>query len=360
MRDLKVDITLRRNEFSLTLAQVFSLQSITGIVGPSGAGKSSLLRVIAGLESSAIGEVSLAGDAWQRETPSFFLPPHQRRVGFVFQESRLFDHLTVTDNLRFAVKRAKASYAPTLYNDVVQAIGIGELLHRWPATLSGGERQRVAIARALLSLPRLLLLDEPLSAVDDERKRDLLPLLRQINRQFNVPMIYVSHAMDELATLTDDTLLLRDGRAVAYAKTPQLMSRLDLREMSSSASAGSVIHGVVRGFDAALRLTYMAVEDRILSIPGRVGEVGEELRLRIHARDVALATQLPVGLSIRNILPATISDIELGSPPYADILADVHGQTVRARITHAAVHELDLHSGRQVYLLIKAVSVESR
>lgn len=359
MLDLQLDINLRRGDFRLQVTQSFSLQGITGIVGPSGAGKSSLLRVIAGLEPAAQGDISLNGESWQRRDPALFLPAYKRRVGVVFQDSRLFDHLTVANNLNFAIKRAAVAHGPSLYGDVVQAMGIGSLLNRWPGTLSGGERQRVAIARALLSLPRLLLLDEPLNAVDEEGKRELLRLLGAINRQFNVPMMYVSHAMDELAALTDNTLLLRNGQAIAYTATPDLMARLDLHEMSSSATAGSVIYGRVHHYDESLCLTQIMVSNCTLSIPGRVGEVGEELRLRIHARDVALATRFPSGLSIRNIVPATINDIERGAPPYADVLTVVDGQTIRARITHAAIEELGLEVGCAVYLLIKAASVES-
>lgn len=357
--DLQLDVSLKRGDFCLQLTQSFSLQGITGVVGPSGAGKSSLLRLIAGLESSAQGDITLDGENWQRRQPALFLPAHKRRVGIVFQDSRLFDHLTVANNLKFALKRAAVSHGPSLYNDVVGAMGIAPLLNRWPGTLSGGERQRVAIARALLSLPRLLLLDEPLNAVDEGGKRELLQLLRAINRQFKIPMMYVSHAMDELATLTDDTLLLRNGRAIAYTATPELMARLDLHEMSSSATAGSVIYGRVHHYDETLCLTQIMVSDCTLSIPGRVGEVGDELRLRIHARDVALALQFPAGLSIRNIVPATITDIERGAPPYADVLTEIDGQIIRARITHASIEELGLKVGRAVYLLIKAASVES-
>ena len=357
--DLQLDIRLQRGDFCLQLTQSFSLQGITGIVGPSGAGKSSLLRVIAGLESGVQGEIRLDGESWQRREPALFLPTHKRRVGVVFQDSRLFEHLTVANNLTFALKRAAVSHGPSVYDDVVQALGIAPLLNRWPSTLSGGERQRVAIARALLSLPRLLLLDEPLNAVDQEGKRELLRLLGAINRQFKVPMMYVSHAMDELAALTDNTLLLRNGRAIAYTTTPDLMSRLDLHEMSSSATAGSVIYGRVHHYDETLCLTQIMVSSCTLSIPGRVGEVGDELRLRIHARDVALATHFPSGLSIRNIVPATITHIERGAPPYADVLTELDGQTIRARITHAAIEELRLEVGCAVYLLIKAASVES-
>ena len=357
--DLQLDISLQRGDFRLQVTQSFSLQGITGIVGPSGAGKSSLLRVIAGLEPTVQGEIRLDGESWQRREPALFLPAHKRRVGVVFQDSRLFDHLSVAKNLTFALKRAAVSHGPSLYDDVVQAMGIAPLLNRWPGTLSGGERQRVAIARALLSLPRLLLLDEPLNAVDEAGKRELLQLLRAINHQFNVPMMYVSHAMDELAALTDYTLLLRNGRAIAYTATPDLMARLDLHEMSSSATAGSVIYGRVHHYDESLCLTQIMVSDCTLSIPGRVGELGDALRLRIHARDVALATHFPSGLSIRNIVPATINDIERGAPPYADVLTMVDGQTIRARITHAAIEELGLEVGSAVYLLIKAASVES-
>jgi len=357
--ELAINIGLRKADFALTVDKQFSLKGIIGVHGHSGAGKSSLLRVIAGLERHAKGVVTLAGECWQDSDRRYVKPAYERRIGYVFQEPRLFDHMDVAGNLRYATKRAKMASDATLFATIVDSLRLAHLLPRQPSTLSGGEQQRVAIARALLTSPRLLLLDEPLSAVDNQHKGELIALLRKINQQFQIPIIYVSHSTDELATLTDQLLLLRDGSVIAFDDTARLMSRLDLVEMSSSREAGSVIEARVKGYDEEFQLTQLSIESSVCWVPGQVGKEETAVRLRIHARDVAVALERPKGLSIRNILPATLSAIEMGGAAHADVLGVVGNQMIRARLTRASVHELKLEVGQSIYLLIKAASVEA-
>ena len=359
MTELSIDIHLRKGEFVLALQQNIQLQGIVGVYGHSGAGKSSLLRVIAGLECNASGTLTLGEQCWQASSRHHFVPPHQRQLAYVFQEPRLFSHLTVMCNLHFAMKRVKAVTAMPSLTDIVDGLQLTPLLTRRPATLSGGEQQRVAIARALLTAPALLLMDEPLSAIDRQHKAELIPLLRRINEQFHLPIIMVSHSADELAVLSDQLLLLRKGQAVAFDNTPRLMSRLDLLEMSSLQEAGAVLDAQVDHFDDAFQLTRLLVEGIPLSVPGRVGNVGARIKLRVHARDVAVATEKPRGLSIRNILPARITMIEEGADAHAQLLATVGQQTIRVRLTRASLSELSLVVGQSVYLLIKAASVDA-
>ena len=357
--DLSMDIALALGDFQLRINETLPLAGIWGVFGPSGAGKSSLLRVLAGLEPNACGSLHVGASCWQDSQRQVWLPAHKRRLGFVFQDARLFDHLSVEGNLKFACRRAQ--HAPQIASmaTVIDALGLTSLLHRQPNSLSGGERQRVAIARALLTQPQLLLLDEPLSALDRERKGGLLALLRQVNEQFRVPMIYVSHAIDELATLTDQLLLLRAGHIVATGKTADMMARLDLMEMASRDGAGAVVEATAVGVDTDYQLTHFTLAGQRMTVPGQVASVGQAVRLRIHARDVAVSLHAPEGLSIRNALYAEITAIECGSGPHADLIADVGGQLVRARVTRASVDELALRPRLWVYLLIKAASVES-
>ena len=355
---LALDVTVAHDAFELVVEHDITLDGITAVYGPSASGKTTLLRVIAGLEERARGRVEFDGAVWQRDDRR--LPAHARGVGYVFQDGRLFGHLTVEGNLRFAIRHAARRAAPKPPIDlsaVVRELDLASLLPRRPASLSAGEQQRVAIGRALLTSPRLLLMDEPLSSLDIGRKREIVPLLERLPEVFGVPVLYVTHNVDEVARLASNMLLLKAGRIVASGRVEDVLERLDVDDLNGGRDTGAVLHVRVeagRRGGAALRLT-----EQLLHVPvARLG-VGLPLRIRIHARDVALATERPRGLSIRNVLEARILRIDADEPINVDVLLEVDGQHLRSRITRDALEELALAPGQPVFALIKSVALES-
>jgi len=356
---LALDVTVARAGFSLVVKQEIALEGITAIFGPSAAGKTTLLRVIAGLEEQARGVVEFEGVVWQGGKRR--VPAHKRGVGYVFQDGRLFAHLSVEGNLRFALRhagrRTAAPRARTDFAAVVAELDLAALLARRPASLSGGEQQRVAIGRALLTSPRLLLMDEPLSSLDVGRKREIAPLIERLPRTFGVPVLYVTHNVDEVARLASDMLLLKAGRIVASGRVADVLERLDLEDLGGAQDAGAVLHVRVDagGGDAAA----LKLREQVLRVPALRAAAGTPLRIRVHARDVALATERPRGLSIRNVLQARILRIDVDESAHADVLLEVDGQHLRSRITRDALDELGLAVGQPVFALIKSVALES-
>lgn len=354
MTTLALDITLARPGFSLRVDQRLTLDGITALFGPSGSGKTTLLRIVAGLERQASGTLELDGETWQDEAT--FVAPHRRRIGYVFQDGRLFPHLTVEGNLRFAVDHASSPSSLSL-DETVEALELAELRNRRPLTLSGGEQQRVAIARALLSGPRLLLMDEPLSALDIARKREILPLIERLPTQFGVPVLYVTHNLDEMARLATNVLLLADGRVAGYDSVANVFERTDLLSSVGSAEGGVVL--TVRVVDHRDGVATLALGSQQLRTPLGAPSLGTTRRIRIHARDVAIATERPHNLSIRNVLAARIVSIEAGANMNVELLLDVEGARLRSRITRDAATELGLAPGQSVFALVKSVALEN-
>ena len=359
MGRLTLNFTLARPGFELAVREQVALEEITAVYGPSAAGKTTLLRVIAGLEDDARGLVEFEGVVWQGGERR--VPAHKRRIGYVFQDGRLFAHLTVEGNLRFALRhaerRARDARAPIELAAVVKELDLAPLLARRVASLSGGEQQRVAIGRALLTSPRLLLMDEPLSSLDVGRKREIAPLIARLPRTFGVPVLYVTHNVDEVARLATDMLLLDAGRIVASGRVADVLARLDIDDLGGTLDAGAVLHVRVeaaRGGSAALRLN-----EQFLHVPTPRATIGAPLRIRIHARDVAIAIERPRGLSIRNVLQARIVRVDVDEPAHADVLLEIDGQHLRARITRDALEELKLAAGQPVFALIKSVALET-
>jgi molybdate transport system ATP-binding protein len=353
---LELDVSLERPGFTLAVRHTQPLEGITALFGPSGSGKTTLLRVLAGLER-ARGRVTFDGNLWQDDR--HWVPAHRRGIGYVFQDGRLFPHLTVRDNLVFAAQRA-AQRAParTIRLDAaVAALDLAALLARRPGSLSGGEQQRVAIARALLTTPRLLLMDEPLSSLDVGRKREILPLIEELPRTFGVPVLYVTHNVDEVARLASRALLLAAGRIAAHGTVTEVFERLDLESYTGGLEAGAVLRArVVEQRDG---LATLAVGAQRLRVPMGDAPPGALRPLRIHARDVAIATERPRQLSIRNVLTATILRIDGAASGNVDLLLDVDGEHLRSRITRDACDELGLETGQNVFALIKSVALES-
>jgi molybdate transport system ATP-binding protein len=353
---LALDIALRRPTFELRVAQSFELGGITALFGPSGSGKTTLLRVIAGLESAASGSVRFGDIAWQEGRTR--IPTHRRRVGYVFQDARLFSHLTVEQNVRFAGGRVPADAAPTVdFGAIVEALELEQLLPRRTPSLSGGEQQRVAIARALLAQPRLLLMDEPLSSLDVNRKREILPLIEQLPARFGVPVLYVTHNLDEVARLATDVALISAGRIVATDRVGEMFERADLESLLGGLDGGVVVR--TRVTDHRDGIATLALGAQQLRTPAAQATVGATRRVRIHARDVAIATERPRRLSIRNVLAARVLRVDPGTNMNVEVLLDVDGEHLRSRITRDAAEELELAPGQQVFALIKSVALEN-
>ncbi|MGF1456869.1 MAG: molybdenum ABC transporter ATP-binding protein [Alphaproteobacteria bacterium] len=361
---LHLDFTLERPGFRLSLDEWIDLAGVTALFGPSGSGKTSILRAIAGFERPVRGRIALRGadgsqTVWFDDRQRAACPPHRRPVGYLFQDGRLFSHRTVRGNLRYADRRRRAVGSPGP-DEVTAVFDLGPLLDRSVDRLSGGERQRVALARTLLSRPRLLLLDEPLSALDLPRRLAILPYLEALAGRFGVPVLYVSHALDEVARLADHMIVLGQGGVAARGATAQVLARLDLGGLSHHRDAGAVLKGRVAAHDQRLCLSTVAVGAHRFAVPLLAGKVpGEGVRLRVRARDVGIALERPTGLSIRNIIPAVVTEVALLSGgPDADLSLDIGGAFLRARITRASVEDLALSPGQRVHALIKSIGLD--
>ncbi len=356
---LRLRLRVELPGFRLEVDDVLDLGGVTAVFGPSGSGKSTLLRSIAGFQRPSTGRIAWGDQVWFDAETNVDLPSHRRAVGFMFQDDRLFPHLTVAGNLAYADKRRRSG-AVLEHAQVVDALDLAPLLSRRTPTLSGGERRRVALGRTLLASPSLLLLDEPLTGLDRDRKADILPYLQTVPRRFHIPTLYVSHDIDEVAELADDMLVLADGRVQMHGPAEAVVERLDLQPLTGRFEGGVLVDGRVSAHDSRLHLTRVRVGDDELTLPllDRLA-VGGSVRVRIRARDVAVATERPAGISIRNVLPGVVSevveDIPRGS---AEVFVELSGARIRARLTLAAVEELGLEPGRHVFALIKSVSFE--
>jgi molybdate transport system ATP-binding protein len=356
MSTLAIDVVLERPGFVLRVDQRFELAGITALFGPSGSGKTTLLRVIAGLEREARGTVAFDSATWQ--DARLHVPAHRRRIGYVFQDGRLFPHLTVQQNLEFAQRRSMNAPGSAIdLETTIAALDLDALLGRRTPSLSGGEQQRVAIARALLAKPQLLLMDEPVSSLDVRRKREILPHIEALPEIFGVPVLYVTHNLDEVARLANDVILLADGKIGAYGNVTEIFERTDLESLTGGLESGVVLRARVTAHERGIATLLVGTQQ--LRVPMVTAEVGATRPLRIHARDVAIATVRPEKLSIRNILVGRILLIEAGSHINVEVLLDVDGEHLRARITRDALEELELSTGREVFALVKSVALES-
>lgn len=357
---LSVAIRRAYPDFALEIDHDFALAGITAIFGPSGCGKTTLLRSIAGLERGAAGRIAHGAEIWQ-DVGGRFIAPHRRGVGYAFQEARLFPHLRVDGNLRYADRRSRGHHDGIAFDAVVAALELSPLLERRPASLSGGERQRVAIGRTLLARPRLLLMDEPLASLDVGRKAEILPHIARLPSTFGVPILYVTHSLDEVAQLADRLFVLAEGRMLVEGAVGEVLEHLDLDPTTFGVETSSLLEATVVDRDDAYRLTRLDLAGQTLVIPDIEFARGEVVRLRLRARDVALATARPERVSIRNVLTARVIEIRAeASSAYADVLVDVGGPHLRARITREAVDALGLVVGKPVFALVKSLAVDRR
>nr|WP_282572228.1 molybdenum ABC transporter ATP-binding protein [Roseomonas acroporae] len=344
--------------FALDAAFDSPIPGTTVLFGPSGCGKSTVLAAVAGLLRPERGRVALGDTVLLDTARGLALPAERRRCGVVFQDSRLFPHLSVEGNLRYGLRRAPRGATGPGFEEVVALLGIGPLLRRRPIGLSGGERQRVALGRALLSRPRLLLMDEPLAALDAARKAEVLPFLERVRQRFGLPILYVTHALDEVDRLADTLVLMGRGTVLASGPVEELSTRPDL-PLAARRDAGAVLACTVAGHDQERGLTRLRFPDGEVVVALRDLPLGAALRVRVRARDVSVATSEPRDLSVQNILPATVGEVTpLASGQEATLSLRVGGSTLLARVTRDAVERLGLAPGRPVWALVKSISFD--
>ncbi len=356
MNDIDADLQLTVGDFSLAARFSAPGRGVTALFGVSGAGKSLLLRSVAGLQRTAQGHLNIAGECWQDSARGCFLPPHRRPVGYVFQEASLFPHLNVRGNLDYGLARIPDSARRVALDQAVELLGIAPLLDRRPTHLSGGERQRVAIARALLTSPRLLLMDEPLTALDQVSKAEILPYFERLHAALSIPVLYVTHAVDEVARLADYLVLLDRGTVLAHGALAEMLTRLDL-SIAHGDSAEAVLEVRVAEHDAQYQLTYLDCDSGRFAIPRYDVAIGTPARLRVRARDVSLALTPPHDTSILNILPVRITAISEDRPGQVMIALDANGTALLARITQKSLALLRLEVGQRIYAQIKSVAL---
>jgi molybdate transport system ATP-binding protein len=353
---LEVDIRLRLGDFLLA-AKFTSDAPVTALFGRSGSGKTTVLNAIAGLVQPEGGRIAV-GDTVYFDGNGTRVPIQHRRVGYVFQEGRLLPHLSVRQNLlygRFFTDQAER-YAD--FDRIVGLLDLPHLLSRRPHGLSGGEKQRVAIGRALLASPRILLMDEPLASLDTPRKAEILYYVERLRDEVRVPIVYVSHAIDEVVRLADTVVLISDGRVAGSGSVAEMAGSMELRPYLGRFEGGAVIETRVAAHDLGWGLTRLDFAGGSIYAPDVDALVGEPIRVRIRARDVSLATERPQNLSMQNIVAATVRAVGEESGASVDVQVDAAGTPIIARITRKAVAELQLEPGKRVFALIKAVAID--
>ena len=353
---ITAQLRLSRPDFELDVDLQLPGQGVTALFGPSGCGKTSCLRSLAGLER-AQGRVTVNQTVWQDDASRQWLPTHQRALGYVFQEASLFAHLSVQRNIDYGLRRTPQERRKVSKERAVELLGIAHLMDRMPATLSGGERQRVAIARALATSPEVLLMDEPLAALDAQRKAEVLPYLEQLQRHLRIPVIYVSHSMDEVARLAQHMVLLGAGKVLAQGGVPELLSSLDL-PLAHGDVASSVVHATVQAHDTADHLSTLIFDGgRLQLVMARPREPGSTVPLRVQARDVSLSLLRPEGSSILNILPVRVLALREDGPGQVMVSLQAGGTRLLARITRHSAKALQLQPGMPVYAQIKGMAL---
>jgi len=355
--NLHLQLDLARADFQVSVDVQLPAHGITVIYGPSGCGKTTLLRCVAGLEPSARGRVQVGHEIWQDDANQVRLPTHQRAVGYVFQEASLFDHLDVAGNLAYGLQRSRNHASDTVLQQALALLGIGHLLQRRSHELSGGERQRVAIARALVTQPRLLLLDEPLAALDHARRQEVLPWLEKLRDDLNIPMLYVTHAVDEVARLADTLVVMNAGRIQANGPVAEVLTQADLPVVLGE-DAGALLTGIVLSIDTPWHLAQVGFAGGALWVRDSGLQVGQTVRLRVLARDVSVTLAEATQTSIQNHVPCVVDAITPEAHPSQILLRLRCGDSVLlARVTARGAHELGLQVGMPVWAQVKSVAL---
>ena len=356
---MRICLRLDRKGFSLRADLHLPGRGFSVLFGPSGSGKTTLLRCVAGLERGQ-GSVSVSESVWQDDARQAWVPTWQRALGYVFQEASLFPHLSVRANLGYGVKRAKSASARAALEGAIELLGIATLLDRDPASLSGGERQRVAIARALATEPRLLLLDEPLASLDLNRREEVLPWLEQLQSRLEIPVLYVTHSMQELTRLADHVVLLEAGEVALSGPVQAVLSDPEFARRVGS-EAGSLLTGLVAETDPQYGLLGIRAGELLLWCSGSDLPLGASVRVHVRASDVSLSHAQPQAGSIQNVFRARIQRIDPDrQASHCLITAEQSGQSILARITRRAADQLCLAPGQTVWLQVKSVSLAAR
>jgi molybdate transport system ATP-binding protein len=354
---LDVSIEHKLGEFGLSL-DLKAETGITALFGRSGCGKTTLVNILAGLETPQQGRVRIGDTVLFDSSKHINLPPEKRRVGYVFQDSRLFPHMTVEKNLIYGQARVHPGMHCHSVSEIVDLLALSPILNRRPGTLSGGEKQRVAIGRALLSGPNILLMDEPLASLDAAHRAEILPFIERLGDEVGIPIVYVSHALDEVIRLADTIAVMSDGKISASGSVEDVLSRLDLGPLTGRYETGAVILTTVTRHHDLDGLSELSCPAGTFAIPKVHHPVGANIRLRVRARDVSLATEKPVATSILNVFQGQILEIERdGIPSQADILVNI-GVPIIARITRRSIRDLGLAPGKAVYVMVKAAAID--
>ncbi len=351
---LEAHFRLERDAFVLDVNLTLPARGVTAVFGPSGSGKTTLLRAIAGLEYCPGGFLRVGEMIWQQGRR--FVPPHKRPLGYVFQEPSLFTHLNVRKNLEYGRSRVPAAERRVSLERVIELLDIGPLLERDTTLLSGGERQRVALARALAVSPQLLLMDEPLAALDVARKQEIMPYLEALHDELEIPVIYVSHSPEEVARLADHLVLLRSGTVSAAGPIAEMLTRPDL-PLAHGEDAAAIIETVVAGHDAAYHLTYLDFSGGRFIVTGKILPPGRAVRVRIAARDVSITLTQQTGTSIQNIFPATVEALLPEGQAQMTVRLRMGQVPLLSRITRKSAASLQLQPGQTVYAQVKAVAL---
>ena len=354
----EIRLTLEKDTFKVNVEFEFQVGHCLALWGPSGSGKTTILRAIAGLDAPKSAYVNIAGEVWQNSESHINLPTHKRALGFVFQEASVFTHLNVQENLKFAVQRNKTELSPVLWDDIIDLLDITPLLKKRSTQLSGGERQRVAIARALLTSPKLLLLDEPLSAVDIHKKEEVLPWLEKIRSELAISMVYVTHSVEELTRLADSVAVLSGGRILAQGSLGDILSNSYGPFSSLNQEPSVLIEGVVAKLDSKWHLVEMNFAGGTLWLKDQAFKIGQRLRVQIKASDISIATKIPEHTSIQNIIPGVITEMTPLKHPGECLVSVTCQQTIfHSKITSRAIDQLQLVVGKDVWLQVKSVAL---
>ncbi|MEN9423559.1 MAG: molybdenum transporter ATP-binding protein [Pseudomonadota bacterium] len=357
MANIEAQFRLPFPDFTLEVDLQLPAKGVTALFGHSGSGKTTLLRCIAGLECAPQGFLRVNGKLWQDSKQDVFLPTHQRPLGYVFQEASLFPHLNVRKNLEFGRKRVSFLRNPAGLAQAVELLGISHLLERMPDKLSGGERQRVAIARALAVSPQVLLMDEPLAALDLKRKQEILPFLTRLQGELDIPILYVTHSPQEVTQLADHLVVLEAGKVVASGTLEETLTQLD-SPLAQGKQAATVLQVTVCGHEPEFHLSQVQFAGGVLSLPyQQAAAVGTALRLRVYARDVSITLQQPEQTSILNVLPATITGMAHDAAGRTMVRLNMGGVPLLSHITRKSASVLGLEKGMQVFAQIKATAI---
>ena len=356
-----IDVDIEHQLGTFHLAVKFSADApIVGLFGRSGSGKTSVINAIAGIARPLRGLIRVNDTVLFALAQGIDLSPEQRRVGYVFQDPLLFPHLDVESNLLYGQRLRPPNERFINAARVIELLGLGALLQRRPKTLSGGEKQRVAIGRALLAQPRILLMDEPLAALDVPRKTEVLDYIERLRDELDIPIVYVSHSVTEITRLADAVVVLSEGKCLAVGDVDDVMGRLDLRPATGRYEAGSVLETHITAQHPEDYLTTLAFDGGELIVPYLRASLGERVRARIRARDVSLSLHRPAQISILNVLPARVAAIDEETGPIVDLQLAVGSSVLLARITRRSLRQLGIHAGQELYALIKAVSFDQR